>query len=361
MLERYIVVATDKLKRGILYVGDLRPDASKRNSSVDPPAQTRYLTPPDADLISIDANSGRLMKTARGIGAYLAARVAPGGSSPLTATVTVTGVAAGDTLTISTVTLTAGKTADPKTGTFLSSADAGSDALAAASLASVIQDPLVQGALQGAVGAAVSASASGNVVTLGIPAGTTAPALASSAAAHLATTVFAAPSPKVPGPFDYDLATADILQRVRGGLSMKLVDVDAILGARLGGALTTGGSAGSLTDFLSLLAGRTFELLGGTQIFSGTTWAGGPDIGSFTHPRRTYDAHMVHGMLVPKVLGGDESPIEIGPARRTFPGSYFNSSMVNGQLARLTRAILVRGSADPERVAVIYTEDGSLA
>lgn len=361
MLERYIVVATDKLRRGVLYVGDLRTDASKRNSSVDPPAQTRYLTPPDADLISIDSASGRVMRTARGIGAYFAARVAPGGAAPLAATVMVVGVAVGDTLSIGGVKLTAEKVENASKGQFLSSADAGSDALSAASLTTVLNDPLVQGALKGAVGAPVTVSAAGNVVTLSIPAGTKAPLVTPSDKAHLVVSAFTAPAAKLPGPYAYDQAAQDILARVRAGLSMKLADINAILKARLDGSLTAGGSAGSLAEFLGLLAGRTFELAGGTQVFSGMAWVGGPGVGSFTRPRKTYDAHMVHGMLVPKVPGGDENPIEIGPARRTFPGSYFSASQINGQLARLTKAVLVRGAAVPERVAVVYTEDGSVA
>lgn len=362
MLERYIVVATDKLPRGILYLGDLRTDASKRNSSVDPPAQTRYLTPPDNDLISIDAASGRLMQAARGIGAYIAARVQPGGTAALASTVAVAGVAPGDTLTVGTVVLTAATTEDEAKGWFLDSATATSDTLAAASLAKILQSATQQAALKAAIGAVLTASASGAVVTMSLPSGTTPPAVTASAAT-LTVAAFAAPAGTLPGPFAYDQASADILARVRAFGSMTLADVNAILGARLGGELTSAGgssSAGSLTEFLSLLAGRTFELGAGTQLFSGGKWVGGSGAGSFQRPRKVYDAHMVQGMLVPYHLGGDDSPIDIGPARRTFPGSYFNASYLNGQLSRFMRGVQLRGSLVPERAVVIYDETGAL-
>lgn len=363
MLERYIVVATDKLPRGIYYVGDLRTDVSKRNSSVDPPAQTRYLTPPQSDLISVDAVSGNLMQSARGIGAYLAARVQPGGLAPLMSSATVAGIMPGDTLTIATVVLTAATTEDESKGQFLDSATATSDALSAASLAKVLQSTFVQGAIKGAVGAALMATASGAVVAMVLPGGTKPPTVASSAPARLAVTAFAAPPPAPPGPYAYDQAAADLLARVRSFKPMTLSDINAVLGARLSGELTPAGgsaSAGNLGDFLSLLAGRTFELAAGTQLFSAGKWVGGADTGSFSRPRKVYDSHMVQGMLVPYHLGGDDSPIEIGPARRTFPGSYFNASYVNGQLGRLNRAVQLRGNLSPERVVVIYTEDGSV-
>lgn len=74
-MELYLCL-TRPVAAGTLYVGDLRTDNARRNGSIDPPAQNRYLRNPDSTPVTLDPE-GRVIIRAYGVGAYLAARVAP--------------------------------------------------------------------------------------------------------------------------------------------------------------------------------------------------------------------------------------------------------------------------------------------
>lgn len=101
----FICLANANVPNGVLQITDLWPNESQRNGAIDPPGQNRYLNRPATDLVAVvngvvqglRADAGK--SVLEGLGAYLADRVAPGGTEQATGTVQMVGPLAGDTLT----------------------------------------------------------------------------------------------------------------------------------------------------------------------------------------------------------------------------------------------------------------------
>lgn len=238
-MELYLCL-TRPVAAGTLYVGDLRTDNARRNGSIDPPAQNRYLRNPDSTPVTLDPE-GKVIIRAYGVGAYLAARV--------------------------------------------------------------------------------------SVATR-------------------------------PKPDAYDRAAKAILSRMEQAQALTLGEINKILTAELGPSDLT--VNGSLSDFLSILAGRAFLLPQGTVLFdSAGKWQGGASVGTFLREVRpsTYWIFPAHPGPMTKL---SSEPNELGPVRKTFPGAVIDSSILKGQLSKLVQGIKVPGSLDKARVVVVYDQDGQV-
>jgi len=107
----YICLARTDIPDGTLQVLDLVPNTSLR-SNLDPPGQTRYVNRVQNDPVIVTA-SGALLRqndpnaSLRGLSAYLADRVDPGGSEAAVGTVQMVGPLVGDLVTLGGVAFTA--------------------------------------------------------------------------------------------------------------------------------------------------------------------------------------------------------------------------------------------------------------
>lgn len=358
-MELYLCL-TVPAKSGTIYVGDLRGDAARRNGSVDPPAQCRYLRYPDVGTVAFSLETGTTYRPAHGVAAYLAARVQPGGKADNVATLTVAGVKTGDTVSFGALVLTAGTKEDAATNTFKDSATAGSDDASAASLAAVLNDATVLPILLIALGVTRAAvTAATNVVTIKTDPPVKVTPIVSSDPNHVVVGALAPPA-VVPAADAYDLAAQAIEAYLRSAHAMTEADVNAAIATALPGSDLTAG--GSLADLLSILAGRAFRLDEGTQLFDPKTkaWLGGPQVGSFTRPLHSsgYWIFPAHPGPTTKLVS---PPAEEGPVRRTFPGSLVDSSILKGHLSRLTHDVALPGRRKEHgRVAVVYDQDGNV-
>lgn len=360
-MELYLCL-TRPLKSGTAYVGDLRGDAARRNGSIDPPAQCRYLRFPEVGQVALSTATGMTYRPAAGIAAYLAARVAPGGAGDPVMTIAVTGVVTGDTVTIGALVFTAGTKEDAPTKTWKDSATAGSDAASAASLAAILQDPTILPSLITALGVTRAAvTATTNVVSITTDPPTSPTPTVASDPTHTAISALAVPA-VVPPSDGYDKAAQSIVARLAVASSMTVKDVNTVLSGFLGGASDLVASGGSLSDLLSILAGRAFQLGVSTPLFDPTSkaWLGGPHVGTFERGLKLSDYWIFPAHPGP-MTSLDATPSEIGPVRRTFPGSVFDSSVLRGQLSRLTNSIAIPGARGTQgRVVVVYDQDGNV-
>jgi len=97
----YICLSRADIPDGTLQVLDLWPNTSQRNNSIDPPGQTRYVNRVQSDAVALRANRS-FASAPRGLAAYLADRVEPGGTQVAVGTVQMVGptIAGPDTVTI---------------------------------------------------------------------------------------------------------------------------------------------------------------------------------------------------------------------------------------------------------------------
>ncbi len=358
-MELYLCL-TVPAKSGTIYVGDLRGDAARRNGSIDPPAQCRYLRYPDVGSVAFSVETGSTYRPAHGVAAYLAARVQPGGKADNVATLTVTGVKAGDTVSFGALVLTAGTKEDAATNTFKDTATAGSDDASAASLAAVLNDATVLPILLIALGVTrAMVAANKNVVTITTDPPVKVTPITASDPAHVVVGALAPPA-VIPAADAYDQAALAIEAYLQAAHAMTVADVNAAIATALPGADFA--TQGVLAELLSILAGRAFRLDEGTRLFDTTTkaWLGGPSVGTFTRPLQssTYWIFPAHPGPTTKLT---TPPSEEGPVRRTFPGSFSDSSILKGHLSRLTGGIVLPGHRkDQGRVAVVYDQDGNV-
>lgn len=276
-------------------------------------------------------------------------------------TVTVLGAQTGDQIQFGTMLqIQAGVKEDAAAKTFKDSATAGSDDASAASLASILNDPAILAQL--VVGLKVTkatVTVAKNVVTIKTDPPSQTPTVVSSNPARLQLSKLATPTVVVK-PGGYDRAAAALVARVGQALPVTLDEINKVLTTEFG-APTDLRVSGSLSDLLSILAGRAFLLPTGTPIYDGAgNWLGGSQVGSFLKETKpsTYWIFPAHPGPMTKL---DPVPSEIGPVRRTYPGAVVDSSILKGQLAKLTQGIRIPGNRKQQsRVVVVYDQDGQV-
>lgn len=386
------ICLTKPISDGVVQVLDLYPNTSLRNQSIDPQGQTRYVNRVQNDVVTVNA-AGNTVLDSRGLAAYLAARVAPAGLENPTATVTINGTLAGDTITLAGVIFTAAAAQNAAALQFQDVANSGSDGATATSLAAVINDAGNQALITAALGGVetIAAAAVGAVVTLTLSVIGSSPvtALATLATSNATRNVLSgavlALSVTIPTRAQYKAAADAIIARMDAGQTLTLSDVNTILAANLGDAELTsvGGSAsvGTLAELLAILSGRGFLLSGGTVLFSSSLWQGSTSVGSFTTPRQIYGNQFINGEIVPLKGAGVSSPIEAKPIRSIYDSTYLQASLLYGHLSKFQSGITLYPDSDiaehvalpnqvshthyaeqtNARVLTVYNEDGTLA
>lgn len=106
----YLCLTRSDIPDGTLQITDLWPNTSLRNNSIDPPGQTRYINRVQNDPMTFVAGGGgdiSALRLTRGLAAYLADRVSPGGTQAAVTTVQAVGPLVADTIILGGVTLTA--------------------------------------------------------------------------------------------------------------------------------------------------------------------------------------------------------------------------------------------------------------
>jgi hypothetical protein len=202
----FICLTNANIPDGVVQILDLAPNESQKNNSLDGPGQTRYVNRVENDAVALVGGRLRLAsgvpEDIKGLAAYIADTVDPGGDQQATGTAQAAVVVAGDTLAINGVVFTAvedfatgsvevlagavaGDTvtiagvafsavaggANPALQQFDDVANAGSEILCAASLRTAINDAASQVLLTAALDALVAAPTGG---TLTAAAGATA-------------------------------------------------------------------------------------------------------------------------------------------------------------------------------------------
>jgi len=439
----FICLANANIPDGTLQITDLWPNESQRNQSIDPPGQNRYLRRPGTGQPKVNILTGNVegiradsnLATFEGLAAYLVDKVEPGALAQATGDVILAAnPQALDRIVINGVIFiefsaglndatTAGTTVDP----FIVQI-AGSAALTGDNVDTVLTDPAAIVTMRG-LNANVfvdSTNAAGTLtfdalftgggaqlgaigdMTVTVPVGAariTAPTLGRLGRANEGWDEVSIP-----------LAVNAVQLRVDTGLGMTLANVNTALaaaGAELTGAAASSASVGTLAEFLSVLAGRKYELDAASNKFTAVTdpdkvhdWL--PALkGSFTAPNTVFDSQMyggewgpdttttglaIAGVAIPDrylkrgrvkdsaTVGGEVVNNEIGEARATFDGTHFQASVLNGQLARYAQGITLFPDADVQahvaqflsskqtrqatlvnqRIVTVYDDDGTL-
>lgn len=358
------ICLTSALSDGQVQVLDLVPNSSRQRPGHDSPGQTRYLNRVQNDAAAVQYASGALIEDhASGLRAYLLDKVEPGGLQQGLGRIALTGVLAGDIVTIKTIPFTAQNGgANPALQQF--NMNAGDNA-AATSLALTISHP-ASIALMAAVGGDniyCDAAALANVVTINalLSPGAT-PVLGPNGSLALASTsqVREAIAELVTGVTNrmtrsrehwnscLTATAAALIARMDAGLAMALGDANVILLANANAELTNAGgsnSVGVLTELLSILAGRGYRVnrlsrAGAIQQFFSAvnpTYQWNPVLlGGFTYPVTTFSG-WDHGECVPGSIGGDTANIEWKNIRHTYEGGSFTISVMSGALATMRR------------------------
>ena len=434
----FICLANANVPDGVLQITDLWPNVSQHNNPTYPPGQNRYLRRPGTDAPAVLAGAGLAIGGASvqnlpffdGLGAYLVDKVEPGSLEQASADITLTVLPqALDRIVISGVAdvfiefsagandaTTAGTTGDP----FIVQI-AGTAALTAANVTTVLTDPAAIATMKGLMGATnyVDCADVGAVLTLDALTGAAAPLLGrvgdfalsvpvGAARITLPTVERLARTNELWTEGVINAATAAVLARLDAGTAdMNLAGINTALLAGCAGDLTgaaaTSASVGTVAEFLSVLAGRTYRLPSGSLKFTAAT---APDTahlwsatlrGSFTTPNVVFDTGMLGGewgaitagtkaLKVgggdsnPEFLGGDTVQNELGEARATYDSTAFQASVNSGQLSRYAAGVTLfpdpevqawssRQAGTPiqrqatlvnQRIVTVYDDDGSL-
>jgi len=388
----YICLARTDIPDGTVQILDLKPNTSQRNTSIDPPGQTRYVNRA-LNQIPIPRPNGTTHADVLGISAYLADRVASGGMFA-TGTVTMVGpFVGGETVDLKTAPVTfTGILVDRAPG----SQDfnvAGTLGHAGDQLAAAINDPVTQALLLAAVpvaaGSVTAVSNGAGVVTLTSTVAGPNGALTALACTALLITVSGATltqaAPAVPWTeAALTAASAALLARVDGGLGLTLANVNTALGV-VNATLTGGGSTGVLTELLSILSGRGYMLPAGSQKMTGAPWSA-VQAGKFTETVLQFGTTWNSGEIKPAVIGGDPVEVETKPIRHTYDSTHFQISLGQGHLFTFQNGVTLfplsatidegcatshehypwlKHNQHPEvkgaRVVTVYNDDGSLA
>lgn len=390
----YICLTRSDIPDGTLQILDLLPNASLRHPGYDPPAQTRYVNRVQNNALTLV--NGVCYGTKYGLAAYILDRIEPGGLQFGSAEVDldVPGVVlAGDTITLGGVVFTATDGLyDPALQEFYSDAGAGSDeTVMANSLIDAVNDPATQ-ALLLAAGSTVTASAgaslgAGQVTLTADTAGVTgALTLTESTAGaridisddHLARTFEA-----FTADYAYNIAVR-IIARMDAASALTATDVNTAINAEAGVSgcsIASVGTLGSLTEMLSILAGRGYRLPDLSTIYTGA----GYDMwhtaaaGSFFISHLVNDTNMVAGELTPTNIGGDAALMPVKGITDTYHSSTLDISLLEGDLSKMGAGITLWPDSDPipqfpwkfqpqagtyntttARVVTVYDDDGTV-
>ena len=444
----FICLANANVPEGVLQITDLWPNVSQHNNPTFPAGQNRYLRRPVLDAPAVHLVTGVVagapavanLQNFDGLGAYLVDKVEPGALEQATANITlavnpnaldrivIDGVIYIEFSAGATDATTAGTVGDP----FICQIQ-GTAALTAVEL--------VNNVINAAAAKVTMRGLNGNIYVLG-----TAPGagvvqldtvfdtgggennqLGNTGDLTLALAGVGAAT-RITLPVPHRLArphaawtaahiaatTAAIMAAVDAGTAnMNLAAIVALLtanaGADLTGAAATSGSVGTVLEFLSVLAGRTYRLPAAGLKFTAVTAPDQVHIwsntlrGSFTTPNTTWDTDMDSGewgattadVKWLKTSGGNNKPIfnaggggdvvnnEIGDARDTLDSTHFQASINTGQLAQFAAGVNLfpdpdvqafvdrRSALSPlalqrqapllnQRLVTVYDDDGTL-
>jgi hypothetical protein len=343
----YICLANAQIPDGIVQILDLYPNESLRTSQ-DPPGQTRYVNRVQNDTLLM--GSGFLQREAKGLAAYLADRLEPGGLEYASAVIDMVTVADNNELIIGGVTFTANNGAADYPNQIFSIL--GGDDAAAADLADCInanaayllaQVGVELYAVTGAsIGSSLGASvgASGVEITAQTPGQAGALSLEVSLGAgivlyadHLERDTETFTSAQL------NAVATGIISRMDNGLGLQVADINTVVQVVPGMSTTSIASLGTgivLTDILSILAGRGYVLPINTNKHADASyiWNTTAD-GSFTDNGIRNDTQMLAGELRPLTIGGDSDPREHKAIRYTVDGGNFNLVAGAGSLSVL--------------------------
>lgn len=372
------ICLTQAVPDGTVQILDLEPNTSLRSASKDAPGQTRYVNRVQNDPVVFSPSLGKTLTAVRGLQAYLLDRVEPSDDVAATATVTATGVQAGDTFTLAGVEFIAvNGNEDPTAQEFDMSGD---DDATAASLVAAINDDASQALLTAELGEGltITAAAVDNVVTL---------------TANTKSRVFLTEGTVESGNGDrlevsgaylekafqsWTSATlktvADaLIARMDAGNSMTLAAIEAIISATIDD--TTIG-LGTVQDILEILSGREYYLPAGAQKLSADALpvqVFDPTIrGSFFVNKTLHGTTMTNGIIGPVNIGGDVTAYDRKGIRRIHKSTSFSVSLISGALSKLTGGVVLfpdsgdspyPARAFPQktaRVVVVYDDDGSV-
>lgn len=406
----YICLARGDVPDGTLQILDLLPNTSQRNSSIDPPGQTRYINRAQNGRVQFNTATGKTGVAATGLQAYLMDHVEPGGILLAFDNVNHAGVLNDDTITIAGVVFKAAGAADfVHAGTALDPIiwnKGNGGTTSASNFRDCINDAGVQVILTAALGAGLTVTASviANTKTLVTanqvsPVFMTTGTFASSNGVRLIVNTPRMTKTVETWTGSSIKTVADLLMaRVDAGSAMALADINTILQANVGAELTAAGgsqSTGAVVDILEILAGREYSLPAGSQILNAVSLAANPSVnlfvpgvrGSFTKNVGVYDTQMLGGELRPlNALGfkgaGDVTAVERKPIRATQAGDSFHQSVQDGALSKMrtaTNVLFPDSDMEPfipttyqkaakhtakvanARLVTVYNNDGSLA
>lgn len=360
----YICLTRSDIPDGITQVLDLLPNASQRVPGYDPPAQTRYVNRVQNDPVTLVTGVARGDKY--GLAAYLLDTVEPGGLQFGTADIDFDAVLAADTVTLGGVVFTATDgLADPSVQEFSSFVGAGGDeSVLATSFIDAVNDAATQ-LLLDAAGSTVTATAGGSLgagqvtLTADTAGSTGALTLVESTAGvritlsadHLTRTFEAFTAAHVNNIADR------IIARMDAASALTVTDVNTAINAEAGVSgcsLVSVGSAASLTDLLSILAGRGYILPHNSTIYSG---AG-------------YD--MWHAAAAGSFFTTENTQLPVKGITSTYHTTSFDISVLEGTLAQMTAGMVLWPNSDvgpkfpltytqtTARIVTVYDDDGSV-
>lgn len=425
----YICLASLLAKN--VQITDLYPNASQNNNPTTGPPQSRYLRTDGVQTASTDSRGNVTGAGAEankpyfdGIGAYLVDRIEPGADEVAEATVTLTGVVAGDQITVKTMVFEfaagandlahAGTSADP----FIVGLGA-SDNAAAANLTLAFNDvanvhvpmtgidvtnthteatnvaaPSAEVLIQPQTGNATLVKGGSGDFAVEVSNPTRLLLDASSAAVgHLV---------RVNGAWtgtNLKAVSQALFDRVAAGSSLLKADIETVLAtvsADLEGDLASSSSNGTVADILSIFAGRVYRIHAGVNKFTASLGTDNASVwvsasaGGFTTEVFRFDTTFVGGewgasgpsfkFAGQAAKGGDSTQVEVGAARKTYDSASFQNSLETGQLFQYSSGITLfphatyqsqiapndRGLRDPQetltgvRVLTVYADDGSV-
>ncbi len=370
----YICLAQNNIPDGTLQVLDLWPNTSQRNQSIDPPGQTRYVNRVQNEAVAIGTVAGVSTNGPRarnGLSAYLADRVAPGGTQAASETARMAAVVAGDIITLGGVPFTAvAVPANPALQQFEDTATAGSNILCAAALALAMNNAATDALLiASAVGGSSVTVVNGGTDTVTITADTVGPVGAmpliedtagvrivlGDATGHLDRAYEEWTTAHIAA------ASAAIIARVDAGQTLTEANINTAINGVVGVTgvdIVHASSSSTVLEILSILSGRRYQIARDVQFASaeGRWESAAVPVGAFTENVSVFDSQMLSGEIVPmnpytkfpnnsharsqvnNVNGGTVVARERGNVRYTVPGGSAAASVANGEISRMQDA-----------------------
>ena len=157
-----------------------------------------------------------------------------------------------------------------------------------------------------------------------------------------------------------------IIAAVDAGTALDATAVDALINAANAGSSLAGGpSTGVLTELLSVVAGRGYDLPTGALKLTGGVWSA-VQIGAFTTDTLHFGTTFAFGEIRPAAIGGDTVAVETKPIRHTYDGTEFQISLSAGHMLSFASGVtlfpdsdLANGSTQWQRVSSFPQEDNA--